>query len=98
MAACAQVKGEMKVAIADPDMARLVVVCNQFEKLPGVQFRPHPKIDAKAWTSDGHLCLKDKTKPFPVGSENATGAFFPHLDSFSTAMHLLSICDSSHSI
>jgi hypothetical protein len=70
-----QVKGEMKVAISDPDMARLVVVCNQFEKLPGVQFRPHPKIDAKAWTSDGHLCLKDKTKPFPVGSENATGAF-----------------------
>ena len=68
-----EVKGEMKLSVADPDMARLVVVCHAPEKQPGVQFRPHPKIDAKAWTSDAQLVLKDRTKPFPVGSDNATG-------------------------
>jgi hypothetical protein len=72
-----EVKGEMKLSIADPDMARLVVVCNQPEKQAGVQFRPHPKIDAKAWTTDSQLVLKDRTKPFPVGSDNATGLCLP---------------------
>jgi hypothetical protein len=35
--------------------------------------QPHPKIDAKAWSGDGALVQKDRTKPFPVGSDNATG-------------------------
>jgi hypothetical protein len=68
-----EVKGEMKLSIADPDLARLVVVCAPPERLPGIQYRPHPKIDAKAWTADSQLALKDRTKPFPVGSDNATG-------------------------
>eukprot|EP00455_Lapot_gusevi_P025234 TRINITY_DN2648_c0_g1_i2.p1 TRINITY_DN2648_c0_g1~~TRINITY_DN2648_c0_g1_i2.p1 ORF type:complete len:391 (+),score=169.81 TRINITY_DN2648_c0_g1_i2:118-1173(+) len=66
-----EVRGEVKLTIVDPDVARVCLVCEPPAKNSGIQYRPHPKIDAKAWTSEGLLVLKDRSKPFPVGTENS---------------------------
>jgi len=65
-------KGEMKITIFDPDDAKIVVkTTGPLAKDRGFKCRLHPKIDSKAYEATGVLGLKDATKPFPVGSDNA---------------------------
>jgi hypothetical protein len=65
-------KGELKLTIFDPDDAKVVLATDgPLSKDRGFKCRLHPKIDSKAYESEGILGLKDAGKGFPVGSDNA---------------------------
>jgi hypothetical protein len=67
-----EVKGEMKLSVFDPDNGRIVVkTTGPFSKDAGFQARLHPKVDKAAWAADGTIKLKDGSKSFPVGADNA---------------------------
>ena len=92
-----EVKGEMKLVIVDPDQAMLSLGC-ALENLEAawknkavIKFQPHPKIDAKLWSSENKLMLKDPSKPFPVGSENASGVLKWRINVTDTDMIPLSV-------
>ena len=66
------ITGEIKLSIFDPADSKIVIqTTGALQEKDGFKSRLHPKIDKKAWTSDGALGLGDATKSFPVGSENA---------------------------
>jgi len=65
-------KGEMKLAVFDPDDAKVLIKLNApLSKEDGFKCRLHPKINATVYNKTGVLGLKDSTKPFPIGSDNA---------------------------
>lgn len=67
-----KISGELKLAVFDPDQAKIAIKTNgPLGKEQGWKCRLHPKIDNKQWQTDGTLCLKDPSKGFPVGSDNA---------------------------
>lgn len=64
------VQGELKIAVFDPDESRITIKTSG--SLPGeFKCRFNPKMDQKLFASTGDLQLKDPSKPFPVGSDNA---------------------------
>ena len=68
----AELKGEIKLSVFDPEYAHIVLHTNN--KLNGaeeVKCRLHPKMNKTLWSSKGHLGLADASKAFPVGSDNA---------------------------
>lgn len=66
------ITGEIKLSIFDPLDSKIVIqTTGALQEKDGFKSRLHPKIDKKAWTTDGALGLGDATKSFPVGSENA---------------------------
>lgn len=66
------VNGEMKVAIFDPDFSKIVInTSGPLAKEDGYRCRLHPKINTNAYNKNGVLGLKDATKAFPIGSDNA---------------------------
>jgi len=65
-------KGELKLTVFDPDDAKVVVQTDgPLAKERGFKCRLHPKINSKQFEADGTLGLKDASKGFPVGSDNA---------------------------
>lgn len=67
-----EIKGELKLCVNDPDVSRVMVHTGiSPDAQPSFQFRLLPKIDKNPWTESGVLTLKDPTKPFPVGADNA---------------------------
>jgi len=66
------IKGEMKVTIFDPDDAQIAIVTNGcLSGKAGFKCRLPPKINTAKYNSEGILQLKDVSKSFPVGSDNA---------------------------
>jgi len=66
-----EVKGEMKLTIYDPDDSKIVVKTNgPLDKAAGWKCMMQPKVNPRAFQSDGSIGLTDKTKGFPVGSDN----------------------------
>lgn len=66
------ISGEMKLAIFDPDNAKVLIKTTEaLSNDKSYKCRLHPKINTALYNSEGTLALKDSTKPFPVGSENA---------------------------
>jgi hypothetical protein len=67
-----KIEGELKVRVFDPDTTTLALHTSGVDlSNKNVKFRLNPKLDNKAW-KQGVVCLKDKTKQLPVGSENGT--------------------------
>jgi hypothetical protein len=68
-----EIRGELNLTINDPDCGRIRLVTNRAlqGRDAGFQSRLPPKVDKKAWDTDGVLMLKESDKPFPVGGDNA---------------------------
>lgn len=64
-----EVKGDVKLCIFDPDQNKVLVKTSGAVK--AIQYSLHPKMDKAAWESEGVLSLKDRSKGFPIGSDNA---------------------------
>jgi len=65
-----EVKGEMKLVIHDPDDSKIVVKTNGIAR-KDCKSRLHPNLNTVLWNSENSLGLKDASKSFPVGSDNA---------------------------
>lgn len=64
-----EVKGDVKLCVFDPDQSKVLVKTSGAVK--GIQYSLHPKMDRTLWESEGVLSLKDRSKGFPIGSDNA---------------------------
>jgi len=63
-----QVEGVINLTVMNPDFAKIDVNIER-DGVDG-KFRPHPKLDKKAWKKSETISWKDKEKGFPVGSSN----------------------------
>jgi len=63
-----QVEGVINLTVMNPDFAKIDVNIER-DGIDG-KFRPHPKLDKKAWKKSETISWKDKEKGFPVGSSN----------------------------
>eukprot|EP00485_Elphidium_margaritaceum_P019163 CAMPEP_0202729668 /NCGR_PEP_ID=MMETSP1385-20130828/186247_1 /ASSEMBLY_ACC=CAM_ASM_000861 /TAXON_ID=933848 /ORGANISM="Elphidium margaritaceum" /LENGTH=635 /DNA_ID=CAMNT_0049395935 /DNA_START=44 /DNA_END=1951 /DNA_ORIENTATION=- len=71
-----EVKGDMEVAVNDPDCTQCVLLTNiaPTQKVAAFgrpNWRLHPRMDGAAWKK-GVLCLKEKQKKFRVGRSSKT--------------------------
>jgi len=64
-----EVKGQLKVAVFDPDDAKLILKTSGLER----EFKANvnPKVSRQAWEQAQTIQLPDPSKMFPLGSENA---------------------------
>eukprot|EP00164_Ancoracysta_twista_P001848 GFYU01002429.1.p1 GENE.GFYU01002429.1~~GFYU01002429.1.p1 ORF type:complete len:528 (+),score=114.23 GFYU01002429.1:155-1738(+) len=62
-----EVKGTLQLKVSDPDCAHLRVLV---QSGPGNhQFQTHPNINKQAFAEESVLCLRDPSRPFPVGNQ-----------------------------
>jgi len=60
-----EVKGDLTLRISDPSVARVRLHVRAVEDA-NLQFKTHPNVDKKLFSSDNIIALKDSSRPFPV--------------------------------
>jgi len=61
-----ELKGEVKVEISDPSVARVQVILNKAFTKKNLQFRTHPNINKPLFNKSSILALRDASKSFPT--------------------------------
>ena len=57
--------GDMVLRVSDPAKAAIKIILPEIEDKT-IQFKTHPNVDKKLWSTDFAIGLKDATRPFPL--------------------------------
>ncbi|EXX69863.1 uncharacterized protein OCT59_005385 [Rhizophagus irregularis] len=60
-----EVKGDLELTISDPNLTKIKMSVRADDE-SAVQFKTHPYVDKKLFSSDSIIALKNSTKGFPV--------------------------------
>jgi len=67
-----EVLGGIRVVVLDPDESKIIINTSGAPNNSAIKFKLHPTFDTKQFDQTGVLANKDRTKAYPVGTENAS--------------------------